>query len=174
MFVVWRTTQIEYCLTTKIDTAHTFNRMFDALASNVTLFSFHSKFEIRFQIDFFLLFLFRLKKESKLIDALKSASEERHRVLCQSLLILLVNAQNIINRLKEVNANATNDFNWLSQMRFYFVDGKIEIHQLHSVVSYGCEYVGNRPRLVVTPQTDRCHRSIFCALQQKFAVALTV
>lgn len=92
----------------------------------------------------------------------------------RTLLLLLIQAQSILNRLVEKNAESPDDFDWLGQMRYYFKENRIEVNMLLSNLFYGFEYIGNKKRLVITALTDRCYRCVFVALNQHFGLALQV
>ncbi|XP_031619236.1 LOW QUALITY PROTEIN: dynein heavy chain 7, axonemal [Contarinia nasturtii] len=94
------------------------------------------------------------------------------RLNFRTLLILLIQAQNILNRLIEKDVQTPDDFDWMGQMRYYFDGNKIEIATLLSRWLYGFEYIGNKSRMVITPLTDRCYRTIFVALNQHFGLVL--
>lgn len=99
----------------------------------------------------------------------------RNRITIQTVLLLLTQAQNILNRMIEVNVKSLDDFEWLGQMRYYFHDNKdISVEMVKSKLFYGFEYVGNKSKLIVTPMTDRCLRAIFVGLNNYFGLALQV
>lgn len=109
-----------------------------------------------------------------MLQLVRTNTSHRHRITAEGLVILLTQAQNITNRLIELRTDKETDFNWISQLRITVVNKAVEIHILHSTIAYGYEYLGNGSRLVVTPLTDRCYRTIFSALHHKMCIALLV
>ena len=67
-------------------------------------------------------------------------------------------ARDVVSRLHELRINSVNDFQWISQLRYYWQDSAVIVRMITTSVPYGYEYLGNTSRLVITPLTDRCYR----------------
>lgn len=62
-----------------------------------------------------------------------------------------------------------NSFDWVSQLRYYW-DREVEdlnIRQTDAKLWYGYEYIGNSPRLIITPLTDRCYVTLTACINNK-------
>ncbi|CAH2277606.1 dynein heavy chain 3, axonemal-like [Pelobates cultripes] len=74
-------------------------------------------------------------------------------------------ARDVVHSLHTRELASTSDFSWISQLRYYWEDKKVVVRMVTTTVLYGYEYLGNSGRLVLTPLTDRCFRTLMGALQ---------
>jgi dynein heavy chain len=89
------------------------------------------------------------------------------------LIILDVHAQTIVDGFVRDSIMSAKEFEWESQLRFYwdFHKDDIEIRQCTGVFDYCYEYQGLNGRLVITPLTDRCVMTLTTALTFKMGGA---
>jgi dynein heavy chain len=110
-----------------------------------------------------------LKEEvMEVVDLVRGKIAKLVRKTCEAMITLDVHSRDVTLELANLGLKTDNDFNWLAQLRYYWQkDDKNEDNlfakMINSTCTYAYEYLGNSFRLVVTPLTDRCYRTLIGA-----------
>ncbi|GBP22696.1 Dynein heavy chain 7, axonemal [Eumeta japonica] len=84
-------------------------------------------------------------------------------ITVKALIVIDVHAKDVIFELVGKNVTEVTDFQWLAQLRYYWEEERVSVKIINAVVDYAYEYLGNSDRLVITPLTDRCYRTLIGA-----------
>ncbi|XP_041348477.1 dynein heavy chain 3, axonemal-like isoform X2 [Gigantopelta aegis] len=116
--------------------------------------------------------------ESELMDYLQKSNEQVEeivamvrgkltkmaRITLEALIVIDVHARDTVSKLAKTETQSPYDFQWISQLRYYFENNGVVVRMITTSVAYAYEYLGNTGRLVITPLTDRCYRTLMGAL----------
>ncbi|CAM9191036.1 unnamed protein product [Choristocarpus tenellus] len=106
-----------------------------------------------------------IKQLNDMVYLIRGKLSKMARVTIGALAVIDVHARD----MADAGVTAVTDFDWISQMRFYwrgdYETGDLKVVMVSSERQYGYEYLGNSFRLVITPLTDKCYLTIMSALQ---------
>jgi dynein heavy chain len=81
----------------------------------------------------------------------------RQKIMC--LITMDSHSRDIIEKLIIEAVPSKDEFQWQSQLKSYWDPAKNDcrLNIADAILWYGYEYLGNGPRLVITPLTDRIY-----------------
>ncbi|CAM9519888.1 unnamed protein product [Discosporangium mesarthrocarpum] len=106
---------------------------------------------------------------NKMSDMVRGQLTKIERNKLVALITMEIHNRDVMERMIKAGCSSTQDFEWLSQLRFVFnrEEGQYGIcivRQTNCQLEYSYEYQGNNGRLVVTPLTDRCVLTLTTAM----------
>ncbi|XP_029991393.1 dynein heavy chain 1, axonemal [Sphaeramia orbicularis] len=106
-----------------------------------------------------------------LVQLVRRGLSRMQRAVLSALIVIEVHAKDVAAKLVEQKVSSISDFEWISQLRYYWAKDDLYIRAVNAEFLYGYEYLGNSGRLVITPLTDRCYLTLTGALHLKFGGA---
>jgi dynein heavy chain, axonemal len=89
-----------------------------------------------------------------------------------TMIITEVHARDLCRQLVEDSVTSVSEFAWLAQLRYSWEAENIYCSLLCARRKYGYEYLGVESRIHATPLTDRCYRTLMCALHSNLGGSL--
>ena len=105
-----------------------------------------------------------------LTELVRGQLSNQDRNTLGALITIDVHARDTVEILRDNNVSALTEFLWVSQLRYYWetkpgdAQDEIWVKMVQASLIFGYEYLGNTPRLVVTPLTDRCYMTLMGAM----------
>lgn len=112
---------------------------------------------------------------AKIVQLVRGQLTSLQRATVGALVVIDVHARDVVDAMAAAGVERLDDFNWEAQLRYYWEHNDeppskvgpadtIMVRMINAEALYGYEYLGNSSRLVITPLTDRCYRTLIGAI----------
>ncbi len=98
-----------------------------------------------------------------IVEYVRGEIPQLHRLTFEAFLVLQIHAKDILHLMNDKAITSDTSFDWIAQMRYYMEKDEIKVRMGNAVTKYGFEYYGAPTRLVLTPLTDACFRTLMSA-----------
>jgi len=111
----------------------------------------------------------------RIVELVRGELTPLQRATAGALVVIDVHNRDVVDAMHGQGVERADDFNWEAQLRYYWekhdappsgVDPTetLVVRMINASTLYGYEYLGNSTRLVITPLTDRCYRTLIGAI----------
>jgi dynein heavy chain len=116
---------------------------------------------------------FSVKQIEYMIGLVQGDLNRGQRTMIGALVTIDVHAREVTADIVAKGVSSARDFMWTKQLRYYWEEeiDDCTAKQTNTRFVYGYEYLGNGPRLVITPLTDKCYMTLTGALHMKLGGA---
>ena len=103
-----------------------------------------------------------------IVGLVRTDLSELDRLTLGACVTIDVHNRDVIQSIVDINCTNIQDFSWIAQLRYYwnqeqYPKNPMPVKMINAELMYFFEYLGNSPRLVITPLTDRCYRTLMGA-----------
>ena len=118
-----------------------------------------------------------------IVQLVRGKLSKHDRTALGALCVIDVHQRDTTEEMVHNKVNSIDHFDWISQLRYYWEDKPDDYERYgdepHNVIvrilnasqMYGYEYLGNSSRLIITPLTDRCYRTLMGAVSLMYGGA---